>query len=44
MEANYSGPGVTVDGNVVTENTPKSSKLFRQKIKKTIEYLCFITD
>jgi protease I len=30
--ARYTGPGVTVDGNIVTSNAPKSSKLFGQKI------------
>jgi protease I len=30
--AKYTGPGVTVDGNIVTGNAPKSSKLFGQKI------------
>jgi protease I len=32
MGAAYTGPGVTVDGNVVTANAPKSSKLFGQTI------------
>ena len=30
--ATYTGPGVTVDRNIVTANGPKSSKLFGQKI------------
>jgi protease I len=30
--ATYSGPGVTVDGNIVTANGPKSSALFGQRI------------
>jgi protease I len=30
--ATYTGPGVTVDGNIVTGNAPKSSRLFGQKI------------
>ena len=30
--AKYTGPGVTVDGHIVTGNAPKSSKLFGQKI------------
>jgi protease I len=28
----YTGPGVTVDGNIVTGNGPKSSRLFGEKI------------
>jgi protease I len=28
----YSGPGVTVDGNIVTANAPKNSRLFGQTI------------
>jgi protease I len=28
----YTGPGVMVDGNIVTGNAPKSSRLFGQKI------------
>ena len=28
----YAGPGVTVDGNIVTANGPKSSALFGQRI------------
>jgi protease I len=32
MGAIYTGPGVTVDGIIVTGNAPKSSKLFGQKI------------
>ncbi len=30
--AKYTGPGVTVDGNIVTGNAPKRSKLFGKKI------------
>jgi protease I len=30
--ATYTGPGVTVDGNIVTANAPKSSKLFGETI------------
>lgn len=30
--ATYTGPGVTVDGNIVTGNAPSSSRLFGQKI------------
>jgi protease I len=30
--AKYTGPGVTVDGNIITGNAPKSSRLFGQKI------------
>jgi protease I len=35
--ANYTGPGVTVDGNVVTGNAPKSSRLFGQKINELLK-------
>jgi putative intracellular protease/amidase len=34
--AKYTGPGVTVDGNVVTGNAPKSSRLFGQKINERL--------
>jgi protease I len=34
--AKYTGPGVTVDGNVVTANAPKSSRLFGQTIGKLL--------
>lgn len=34
--ATYTGPGVTVDGNVVTGNGPKSSGLFGQKIQSLL--------
>ena len=34
--AKYSGPGVTVDGNLVTGNAPKSSRLFGQKINELL--------
>jgi protease I len=30
--ANYTGPGVTVDRNIVTANGPKSSKQFGQRV------------
>lgn len=30
--ASYTGPGVTVDGRLVTANAPKASKLFGQQI------------
>jgi protease I len=30
--ATYTGPGVTVDGNIVTGNAPKSSRRFGQEI------------
>lgn len=28
----YTGPGVTVDGNIITANAPKASRLFGQTI------------
>jgi len=34
--AKYTGPGVTVDGNIVTGNAPKSSRLFGQKINELL--------
>jgi protease I len=34
--ATYTGPGVTVDGLVVTGNAPKSSKLFGEKINELL--------
>jgi len=34
--AKYTGPGVMVDGNIVTGNAPKSSKLFGQKINELL--------
>jgi protease I len=34
--AKYTGPGVTVDGNIVTGNAPKSSKLFGQAINAAL--------
>jgi len=34
--AQYEGPGVTVDGNIVTANAPKQSKLFGQTIGKLL--------
>lgn len=36
MGARYTEPGVTVDGNVVTGNAPKASKLFGEQISKLI--------
>lgn len=35
--AKYMGPGVTVDGNIVTGNAPKSSRLFGQKINQLLQ-------
>jgi protease I len=35
--AKYMGPGVTVDGNIVTGNAPKSSRLFGQKINERLK-------
>jgi len=35
--AKYMGPGVTVDGNIVTGNAPKSSRLFGQKINEALK-------
>ena len=35
--ARYTGPGVTVDGNVVTGNAPKASRLFGQKVADLLE-------
>jgi len=35
--ATYTGPGVTGDGNIVTANGPKSSKLFGQKIVSVLD-------
>lgn len=37
--AYYTGPGVTVDGNIITGNAPKASKLFGQKINELIRSL-----
>lgn len=37
--ATYTGPGVTVDGNIVTGNAPKSSRLFAQKINERLRAL-----
>jgi len=34
--ANYTGPGVTVDGNIVTANGPKSSTLFGQRMAELL--------
>lgn len=34
--AHYTGPGVTVDGTIVTGNAPKSSRLFGQKISELL--------
>lgn len=35
--AKYTGPGVTVDGNIVTGNAPKSSRLFGQMINEKLK-------
>lgn len=35
--ASYTGPGVTVDGNIVTANGPKSSTLFGQRLVELLE-------
>jgi len=35
--AKYAGPGVTVDGNVVTGNGPKCSKMFGQMINELLK-------
>lgn len=35
--AQYTEPGVTVDGNIVTGNAPKSSRLFAQKINELLK-------
>ncbi|MCK6463190.1 MAG: DJ-1/PfpI family protein [Candidatus Pacebacteria bacterium] len=35
--AKYTEPGVTVDGNIVTGNAPKSSRLFGQKINELLK-------
>lgn len=35
--AQYTGPGVTVDGNVVTGNAPKASRLFGQAIDELLK-------
>lgn len=34
--ATYTGPGVTVDGNIVTSNGPKSSTLFGQRMAQLL--------
>lgn len=34
--ARYCGPGVTVDGRIVTANAPKASRLFGQRIVEVI--------
>jgi putative intracellular protease/amidase len=34
--ATYTGPAVTMDGNIVTANGPKSSRLFARTIAKTL--------
>lgn len=36
--AHYTGPGVTVDGNLVTANGPKSSRLFGRSIAQLLDY------
>lgn len=35
--AQYMGPGVTVDGNIITGNAPKASKLLGQKINDLLK-------
>lgn len=35
--AKYTGPGVTVEGNIITGNAPKSSRLFGQKINELLK-------
>jgi protease I len=37
--AYYTGPGVTVDGNIVTGNAPKASRLFGKKISELLRSL-----
>ncbi len=37
LGARYTGPGVTVDGNIVTGNAPKASVLFAQKISELLK-------
>lgn len=37
LGAHYTAPGVTVDGNLVTANGPKSSTLFGQKIVEVLD-------
>ncbi len=37
--ATYMGPGVTVDGNIVTGNAPKASRLFAQNINERLKAL-----
>ncbi|HOF20240.1 MAG TPA: hypothetical protein PLO24_03235 [Bacteroidales bacterium] len=34
--AKYTGPGVTVDKNIITANAPKASKLFGETICKIL--------
>ncbi len=34
--AAYTGPGVTVDGNIITANAPKASQVFGQKINAVL--------
>lgn len=35
----YTGPGVIVDGNIITANAPKASQLFGQKINEALSGL-----
>jgi protease I len=35
--ARYCGPGITVDGNIITGNGPKSSRLFGEKINELLQ-------
>jgi protease I len=42
LGATYRGPGVTVDGNIITANAPKSSRLFGQKISERLRAIMAI--
>lgn len=35
----YTGPGVTIDRNIVTANAPKASRLFGQKVNEVLSSL-----
>ena len=37
LGAAYTGPGVTVDGNIITANAPKASQLFGQMINEVLK-------
>lgn len=39
LGAIYTGPGVTVDGNLITANAPKASQIFAQKICEELALL-----